>query len=91
MVMTREAMPEVPQTACQCGDPWNAHGCMCEDEEKFLRAGGPFTPAQREWCLSEIAAVEGYSRADHETENDAQLGRTVLSAWRDYCRDKGLM
>jgi hypothetical protein len=49
------------------------------------------TAEQRDWCLNEIASVEGYSRSDFEGECDGGLARGVLDAWRDYCRDKGLL
>jgi hypothetical protein len=49
----------------------------------------PMSREQREWCLSEIGSVEGYDRENHETSNDRDLAGAVLSAWRDYCRDKG--
>lgn len=72
-------------------------GCVCGPMERSLRgwiAGRietPMTTEQREACLDEIGRVEGYVRADHEAEDDAQLARTTLSAWTDYCRDKGLI
>ena len=83
-------MPEpVPEVGCvMCDDP---DFCDCGAEEKLLRRGGPFTPEQREWCLSEINAVEGHRREDHEADDDRELGRYVLLAWIDYCRDKGIM
>jgi hypothetical protein len=49
------------------------------------------TPEQRAWCLDEIGSIEGYNRADYEGETDGNLARTVLSAWLDLCRDKGLV
>jgi len=49
------------------------------------------SPAQREVCLTEIGAVEGYDRADYEQETDQALARGVLWAWLDFCRDKGLL
>lgn len=71
-------------------------GCVCTETERQLRAFtagmpsmGQMTPAQREWCLSEIDSVEGWSRAEHEHDADHELARNVLNAWRDYCRDKG--
>lgn len=48
------------------------------------------TPAQRAWCISEIASVEGYEAEDWLRLSDAELARGVLDAWRDYARDKGL-
>lgn len=55
------------------------------------RMAAPMTPDQRETCLAEIERVEGYSRGDHERDIDKELARTVLTAWTDYCRDKGLL
>jgi hypothetical protein len=49
------------------------------------------TPEQREWCLNEIGQIEGYERDEHIPDSDADLARTVLHAWTDYCRDKGLL
>ena len=48
-------------------------------------------PEIREWCLREIAKVEGYGREAYETVPDAKLAAGVLHAWTDYCRDKGLL
>ena len=59
--------------------------------EKALRAGAALTPEQREWAADEIASVEGYTRPDLSTISDADLGREVLDAWIDFCRDKGLI
>lgn len=88
--MLTTAMPEpVADVACVvCDDP---DFCDCGAEERFLRVGGPFTAEQREWCLAEIAAVEGHCREHHVADDDSQLGRSVLHAWIDYCRDKGMM
>lgn len=88
---------KIPDAPCLCfdGGPFDKDddgpGCMCGISERALRAGVALTQEQREWCLNEIASVEGHSRKDWESENDADLGRGVLSAWTDYCRDKGLM
>jgi len=82
-------------SACWCyGDA--SDGCACGPEEKALRiiAGGKagaMSAGDREWCLDEIAKVEGYSRADHLDEPDHLLANSVLSAWTDFCRDKGLL
>jgi hypothetical protein len=46
---------------------------------------------QREFCLAEIGQVEGYTRADHAEDNDADLASAVLDAWTAYARDKGLI
>jgi hypothetical protein len=73
-------------------------GCICGTDERVLRGyiGGvstlqPMTQPQREWCLHEIHSVEGYDREEHESDSDSDLARTVLDAWTDYCRDKGIM
>jgi hypothetical protein len=70
--------------------------CMCPDGEAVLRAyenqreGLPaMTAEQREWCLDEIASVERHKREDYEGASDKDLARGVMSAWLDYCRDKG--
>ena len=71
--------------------------CVCGPEERVLRAYASranlpaMTSEQRQYCLAEIASVEGYRRADYEAEEDADLARSVLSAWTDFCRDKGLL
>lgn len=82
-------------TCCYEGDEIR---CQCGPAERVLRAyidGGiglpEMTQQQRDWCLSEIDSVEGYDRKDHETEADPQLARSVLSAWTDFCRDKGML
>jgi hypothetical protein len=49
------------------------------------------TADQREYCLTEIGGVEGYNRNEHEQLADADLARATLSAWADFCRDKGLI
>ena len=49
------------------------------------------TPEQREFCLSEIDRVEGYERKGLEDVSDQVLASDTLSAWVDYCRDKGLL
>jgi hypothetical protein len=71
------------------------HCQNCPKEERALRAicAGQYrlmTQAEREYCKRQIAAVEGYSEADAEGA-DADVARTVLRAWQDYCRDKGLL
>lgn len=71
-------------------------GCLgCLKEERALReisAGlyRPMTQAERDFCKREIAAVEGYSESDADG-TDADVARTVLHAWTDYCRDKGAL
>lgn len=49
------------------------------------------TPEQREWCMAEIDSVECHDRADYETASDELLANGVLTAWQDYCVDKGLL
>lgn len=84
-----------PQT-CLCYGP-EAEGCLCMDAERALRAYmgkhpmPPMTSEQRAYCLEEIGSVEGYERTDYEACTDEDLARGVLSAWVDYCRDKGLL
>lgn len=90
-------MPNLPERpGCWCY-PDGAF-CVCGDSEAVLRwwAYKPgylpaMTPEQREWALDEIASVEGYRRSDHEGESDVNLSKSVLGAWVDFCRDKGLI
>ncbi len=85
-----------PRYQCVCLDDEEETGCLCAPEERALRhiaaghTASPMTPAQREWCRREIASIEGYSESDAEG-TDAQVASTVLSAWVDYCRDKGML
>jgi hypothetical protein len=96
---TTSEMPELPSVPCTCLDKEDRAdvGCACGDSERVLRfiTGQAhdiiFTDAQREWCLSEIASVEGYRREDYAGEPTDNLARAVLEAWTDYCRDKGLI
>ena len=87
----------VPTVGCCDADMIADGHCACGPTERVLRAWMaerapvPMTPEQREWALDQINQVEGFNRADHETETDGQLARTVISAWTDFCRDKGLM
>jgi len=91
-------MPAVPDARC-CGyyGPPGSFPCECAPSERALRAwsGGyaaaPMTVEQREWCLGEIGRVEGWTASDHTADTDADLARNVMSAWTDYCRDKGLL
>lgn len=84
-----------PDVACCQGMSGNPGGCECGPQERYLRAvtrgDAILNPGQREWCLSEIDQVEGYSRADYAHEEDDAIARGVLSAWTDYARDKGLL
>lgn len=82
---------------CQCY-PGRVHECVCPEEEKALRAYSCrylylplMTQKQRAWCLAEIDMVEGYNRMEYESVSDATLAATVLNAWTDYARDKGLL
>lgn len=84
----------LPEVSCVCLEPgWT---CQCTDDERALRnweaglTAVAMTPAQREWCLEEISAVEGYRREEYEASSDAGLAGGVLSAWADFCRDKGI-
>ena len=71
--------------------------CVCSEMERALRGWQrgdvmpDMTDEQRELCLSEIGRVEGYTRADYEGLSDRDVASGVLSAWTDYCRDKGLL
>lgn len=91
--MTNELFTN-PEGQCCLGP--DRDGCLgCPKEERALReiAAGqyrPMTQAERDYCKREIAAVEGYSENDAEGA-DADVARTVLSAWTDYCRDKGML
>ena len=91
--MKSEMPGPIGDVPCQCvGHPIaTAEGCICGPVERFLRAGGPFTAAQREWCAGEIEAIEGHTRPDLQSIRDADLGNEVLDAWQDFCRDKGLL
>lgn len=100
-----DEMPNCPVVEhCHCypqeEQEANAKGgthCVCGDTEKALRGWlngritTPMTPEQREWCYNEIDAVEAHDRADFESGTDAELALGVLTAWQDYCQDKGLM
>lgn len=95
------SMPHIeascPKT-CVCYE--GEDGCVCIPAECALRAWAtrgnrynmpPMTTEQREECLSEIGAVEGYDRKDYEQAGDTELACGVLQAWTDYCRDIGLL
>lgn len=87
--MTLTDMPSVPRALCSCYDDEDA--CECSDTERFLRSGMKMSSEQRDWCLREIEQVEGHNRKDYADLSDKDLGRATISAWIDYCRDKGLM
>lgn len=81
-----------PDSPCSC---YPEGDCICMQNERALRhistgASEPMTQAQRDWCKREILSVEGYDERDVDCD-DAQLARTVLHAWTDYCRDKGML
>lgn len=92
-------LPDVP---CQCvGSHWvpTVDDCICGESERCLRAWQyerspvPMTEAQRQWCRNEIKVV-GDSTSQPDTFDDftdADYGRDTLTAWVDYCRDKGLL
>ncbi len=90
------AEPTWPSTDACCFGPDYSGACVCGPAERILRvwAGKPaavlMTPQQRAWCISEILAVEGYSQRDVDGVDDAMIAATVLNAWRDSARDKGL-
>ena len=69
-------------------------GCLCSLEERALRhciAGkATLTAEQHKYCHDQIVAVEGYSDSDTEG-SDADVANSVLRAWTDYCRDKGIL
>lgn len=71
--------------------------CVCSWGERGLRLfmwrmnTAPMTPGQRDWCLDEIAAVEGFDRSDYADRPDHELAGGVFEAWVDFCRDKGLL
>ena len=94
--MLRTCLDPLAPNDCVCYGP-ASDGCLCPDTERALRAyiAGrlmpPMTPEQREWCLTEISSVEGYTRAEYEGVDDAGLARGVLEAWVSYCRDIGLL
>lgn len=96
-VLAGEMPGPVPAVDC-CDADMRADGhCACGPTERILRAWiderliVPMTPEQREWALDQINQVEGFERAEHETETDGQVARTVISAWADFCRDKGML
>lgn len=93
-------MPDCPYVPvmCVCYTEEQCMPCVCGITERALRAWisgsvhiNEMTPEQREWCLSEIDSVEGYTRLAYEAADDSQLASGVLAAWQDYCRDKGLL
>lgn len=81
---------------CPCFGSEYADACVCDSLERFFRAcaserwhPAPMTEHQRSWCFDEIRSIEGWS--DYQLPvKDSVLASDVLSAWRDYARDKGL-
>lgn len=101
--MTSNAPFDPTSSPCTC-EGWSDQDgkphemCACAKAggaERVLRfvmaADGRLSSGQRDWCLSEIDQIEGWKRADHEKDSDADLARATIDAWTDYCRDKGLM
>ena len=78
-----------------CCEGPNAIGCACGEDERVLRSvirkELPLTSSQKDWCIEEIASVEGHDREECEGLEDSALANLVLAAWTDYCRDKGLL
>jgi hypothetical protein len=91
-----DLFPAVEYMDCMCLAPAEQEesGCLCTLEERALRhciAGkATLTPEQRKYCHDQIVAVEGYSE-DDTAHDDVELCCTVLHAWTDYCRDKGML
>jgi len=84
--------PEV----CVCEPGACLTECVCPDEEQAVRAYAygvlsEMSLSCREECLDEIAMVEGYDRTEYEHADSNTLAWTVIHAWTDYCRDKGLI
>ncbi|MDR6397966.1 hypothetical protein ACTOWA_00320 [Herbaspirillum seropedicae] len=99
---TQNATQQVAATFAGLSAPCCYEGriesCVCgvDSDERALRAYNqgidlpPMTATQREFCLKEISAVEGYDRADYTDATDGQLANGVLCAWMDSARDKGM-
>jgi len=91
-----QAIDALAPDGCICpGMGGEDGGCVCPKAERALRAisRGDYelTDEAREWCLDQIASVEGYERSHYKDEADRHVARGVLDAWTDYCRDKGLL
>lgn len=85
-------------SGCPCNPaPEEGEYCVCDQAERCLRAyikdmaPSTMTEEQRKWCLEEIDMVEGYDAKEWDDASDKDMARGVLSAWLDYCRDKGLL
>lgn len=89
--------PTPPLVGCVCFGAEHAGACICDNVEKYLRAltsqtwnAPPMTEEQRAWCVAEIRSIEGWS--DYQVPiKDSVIASDVLSAWRDYARDKGVI
>lgn len=97
MAFNDESFGSVPTlVGCPCFGTGYVGACVCDPIEKCLRAHTiqtwhppALTEEQRAWCLAEIRSVEGWS--DYQLPvKDSVLASDVLSAWRDYARDKGV-
>lgn len=93
--MIKTPFDNEPFSGCICFN--EGAECVCPQCEAVLRAFAArkitrsMTPDERAWCLDEIASVEGYDRRDYAEYLDGDLAHTVIVAWADYCRDKGLL
>lgn len=92
-VPSKELFSDRFSITCCMGE--NADGCACGfTEERALRAvidgRRSMTGDERAWCSDQIASVEGHE-APPADWSDVDVARGVLSAWMDYCRDKGLL
>lgn len=101
MAMTTE-MPGVPHILCVCmsAADFCDYGCVCDPAERYLRhlASGRngdriMTEEQKAWCVAEIRACgDATNQPDHfDDYDDRAMAMSVLSAWSDYARDKGLI
>ena len=93
-----DIFPNLSVPCCWDGTADAGNPCLCGPEEKVLRAYQdrlpslpPMTNEQRKWCLDEIESIEGYDWLEYEGYSDHDLAHSVLRAWTDYCRDKGLL
>jgi hypothetical protein len=88
----RQSLEARAPSACVCDMEGS---CFCPDLERALRdnsgVGQTLSADEREWCLQEIASIEGHSRADFDGAPDGMVAHGVLCAWLDYARDKGLI
>ena len=74
--------------------------CVCTATERVLRLYAsttphtlpPLTEDQRAACVAEIVQFsEGARRENHAGDTDQVLCKSVLFAYQEYCRDKGLL